>query len=210
MAKSRLLTPSVIGSIRWFTNCPNSWREKATQDLTNTLCRIWTTPNALAQRGINMEKKVYEIVKEGKEVECSPEFRILLEECKGAEIQKKGKKFIDWNGSTYCVYGKYDAWFPDMIKDLKSTKSYSQSKYIGSEQHNMYCYIEDIPQFRYVVAEMSDDPENNKIKNVHKIDITVDLKKAEQEVIEYIKYVEKFFEEYPSFKEMYLEKYCLY
>lgn len=209
MPKNRLFTPTIIGSIKWFENCPNSWREKAQEDLTNTLSRIWKKPSPEIQRGIDMENKVYEIARSGKKVKCSKEFQMLLDECDG-EMQKKGKTFYRHNGNEYCIFGKYDIWKPEVIKDIKTTKNYKRSKYEESAQHHLYCFIEQIPHFKYIVAVMSEDPENLKIQYVEKIDIELDLQSLKDIVIGYIEYVEEFFKKYPSFEKLYLEKYCLY
>ena len=209
---SRLITSSLFSSIDWHTNCPPSWKEKAIKDLRNMLARIWTTPNPAAQRGIDFEKLLYSVLRQGKEdkVNCSDEFREIMKTCKGGSFQKKTKKYIEVNENEYCLFGKIDVWFHDVIIDIKTTGNYKGEKnYLNSMQHKLYCYIEHIRNFEYVVAEFNGD--SGPILKVHTIPYQVNYwDKLEEEIIEKIKEAINFLKTDEEIFELYTTKYSLY
>lgn len=157
---SRLITPSLFGSINWFNVCPDSWKEKAYKDLYNMLARIWTEPNEAVQRGMLFEKVVYNTLKGAKkisEIKCSEKFKKLLNICKGGQFQIKVKSFLDVDGIEYCLYGKIDVFFPEKIIDIKTTgKEIDKKKYLNSMQHILYCWITQIKDFEYWIVLFKD------------------------------------------------------
>ena len=52
-----------------------------------------------------------------------------------------------------------------MLKDIKTTAEYKKGKYLKSFQHKLYCYVENIKDFEYIIAEWEEYP---KIKEVHR------------------------------------------
>ena len=154
---SRLITASIVGAMDWVNECPRSWRERAINSVTLQLSRIYPEPRPEPmQKGINLENAVYAHVMQHSAA-GSEHFRWLVEQSKGGIFQKKVKRFIDIDGVEYCLYGKIDVWFPDIIKDIKSTSSYGgKQKYLKSFQHKLYCYIEHIPKFQYIIGEFAE------------------------------------------------------
>lgn len=189
---SRLITASLIGDIDWLNKCPPSWKVRALEKLTNQLGRIYTPEMPAAmKRGIELETAVYVHVAHHSEA-GSKHFQWLVFECKGSIFQKKVKRFIELDGHEYCLYGKIDAWFPDVIKDVKTTGQYGgRQKYLDSFQHKLYCYIEQIPMFKYIIGEFRGD--EDKLIAHHEIIYEVkDWHTLHEEVLEKVRATIKF------------------
>lgn len=203
---SNLITQSLISSVEWCKTAPSSfiknketgvpklfegikktWKEQAFQDLVNTLSRIWTTPNAAIQRGIDFEKNLNRVINEKPEIDPSPELKSILDLCKDGIQQKKTKSFIKINGVEYCLYGKIDYDFPEEIIDLKTTAKYKGERYyLNSFQHLLYCYSENKSKFKYLIAEFNNPIEaedKNKITNVIEVDYFIEDPKSLESVI---------------------------
>jgi len=206
-----LFTTSIYDSYNWFKICPPSWKERAYKAFVDSLSRVAWTPDKKIQRGLDFENLVYRIAKSKTNPEASPEFYSVVTEVVGGNIQKKIKKIETIDGQSFCLYGKTDAWFPDIIKDVKTTASFKEEKYRNSIQHPMYCYIENIPRFRYVVAVFNDDEDDKKIQSVEKIDIKFEtIEEARAIVHARVADFWNFLNSDPELLKLYLEKFCLY
>jgi hypothetical protein len=164
---SRLITPTFLNSIKWYKNCPPTWKEKARADLENQLKRIWTEPSKPIKLGIEFEKKVYEQMKKHNEV-GSESFKKVVSLCQGGKVQEVIKRDIEVNGKDYCLYGKADVLKDDYIIDIKTTGNYKEKTYTGSYQHILYMYAAQMTKFQYVIAEWEEAP---KIKDIHIINL---------------------------------------
>lgn len=183
---SKLITASLIGAVEWAEKCPASWREKAKKDLDNQLNRVWVAPEpgSSLELGIDFEKRVYEhasrtlVTREG-----SDHFQWFVDKCRGGVFQKKCRKIIELDGDEYCLYGKIDVWFPDVLMDLKTTRNYKgASHYTSSIQHVLYMYVEQVPKFLYLVAEFTEG--SKRIVDHHEIGVAVASTEALREQID--------------------------
>lgn len=187
--KSCLVTQNIIEKTRWYVESPNTviktekggdghttWKEKALQDLRDTLARVSKPFPEAAKRGVDFEKKLYAVASSG-EMKGSPEFQAMCQAIHGFEYYKKGGKHVPMDGLDLFFYAKYDAISPDKrrIKDVKTTGAYRARKYLHGIQHKIYCYIEEAEYFQYVIAEWDEWP---KIKKVHYEDFYVQNQKA--------------------------------
>jgi len=210
---SKLITPSLVSAVRWCQEAPNShinhdplmptWREKAPQDLRNMLARDYTEPPGPALLlGIKFEDAVYKECKAptGK---GTPLFQEFVAECVGGQFQRITKVVVEIDGVEYCCYGKIDAYFPTIIKDLKTTSKehVDPEGYLKSFQHEMYCLNEHIDDFRYCIAVFD---ANQKIVDKVNVDWHCDDREALKakaisiirETIAYIKVSDELFELY--------------
>jgi len=214
---SKLITTSLIGSIDWFKNCPSSWKERAYKDLKNMLDRVWATPGLAAQRGIDFENHVYRILNSEEELSitnmnCSKYFKEVLENCVGGKFQQKNKSFITVDGIEYCLYGKEDVTFPELIIDIKTTSKYKRSKYVNSFQHKIYLHNTQKKHFIYMVAVFPDE-ESKIIESIEYIEIvinTLQLAEYKIDIINKIKEIKKFFDDMPELCKLYNTKYSRY
>jgi len=158
-----LITPTLLDAYDWFCKAPQSWKKRAFDDFTNKLNRTKWDPTPAIKRGIDFEKKVYANCNRDLETFKSSEiFKEVCKECKDGDFQKVLKKIIVIDGKEYLLYGKTDAWFSNIIKDIKTTKNYKgKSKYLNGWQHIIYCYVSNIPEFSYLVVEWSDEVEKD-------------------------------------------------
>ena len=197
--KKCLVTQHLIGSVKWALNAPMSiikpdkggdgkmtWAEKGRLDLENTLNRVWTGMPEPAQHGIDFEKMVYETANKNEDDwGGSDYFKQVCKEVQGFSFGEKGKKELEVDGHKCFLYGKYDgikrkAETPE-IKDIKTTAKYKPKKYLEGVQHKLYCYMENIKRFTYVIAEWEKFP---KIKAVHLEEyIVTDFELLEHEVL---------------------------
>jgi len=204
---SRLITPSLIGSVKWLHTCPPSWKAKAAKDLKNQLARVWSEPNAACTLGIKFEDAVVKAtLLKPEEVTGSEHFKWVVEETRGGEFQRKTVVNLNIDGHDYCLYGKIDAWFPEIIKDIKTTSNWKgNDHYLGSFQHKMYCYNEDIRYFRYIVAEFD---EAQHIIDHHAVDADLpDRLFLEAEIVDEIKEAIKFISSSTELFELYTTKF---
>lgn len=207
-----LITSSIIDSYDWVKNAPPSWKQKAYDDFWGALTRTkeWK-PDKKIQRGIDFENKVYEYARRELPENVSPEFRLMVNESKNAIIQKKIKKIETINGQSFCLYGKTDLWFPEIIKDIKTTASYKESKYQKSIQHRLYMYIEQIPRFEYLVAVFNDNEDDKKVQRVERIYVeTYDMEALKQNVHERVWEFYSFLANDSDLFDAYVNKFCLF
>jgi hypothetical protein len=155
---SLLITPSLISAIDWVNNCPPSWREKADKDLLNQLGRVWEEgPHYALDLGKKFEDMVYLYADREPVDKGSEHFKWFVEKCKHGRFQKKTRKIIKCGDYEFCLYGKMDAWWPNIIRDIKTTSNWKgPQKYLDSFQHKMYCFNERIADFEYLVAEFKE------------------------------------------------------
>ncbi|NIU83372.1 MAG: hypothetical protein GWN64_07795 [Candidatus Thorarchaeota archaeon] len=208
MTKSRLITASFIGSVNWYLNCPQNWKQKAYDDLSNQLNRVSWKPTPAIQHGIEFENTVYELVRQGSLDLGTPEFRKVLAKCDGGTFQDKLKAFEVIDGETYCLFGKTDVKFENQIIDIKTTGEFKREKYENSFQHVLYMYITGIEFFEYLVVEWDEFP---RIASVNSVDIEQDNPKIEyhDRVVDEVRRAMQFLDERPILKKAYLEKFCL-
>jgi len=132
------------------------------------------------QRGMSFEDAVCAATKQ--EPKGTEHFRAIVEECRGGEFQRVTKTFLTIDGQEYCLYGKIDVYFPTILKDIKTTGNYKGADhYTDTFQHVLYCFNEQVPDFRYLVAEF--DGETDKLVNHHFVDAKLDLSMLEEEVV---------------------------
>jgi|WetSurMetagenome_2_1015567.scaffolds.fasta_scaffold161458_3 hypothetical protein len=158
-------------------------------DLVNQLGRVWIEkPDKDTLRlGRDFEDKVYQYASIEKEFKSSEHFRWFVDQCKGGIFQKKLRKIMNIDGEEYCLYGKSDVWFPDIIKDIKTTHAWKgEERYLSSFQHKMYCYVDGIMRFSYLVAEFQDLPKPTIVAH-HEVKYeTPSLELLEGEILETI------------------------
>jgi len=224
--KSHLITTSLIGSVKWALEAPNSiikpdkggdgiltWKEKALTDLRNTLGREKTDFPEPARRGVEFETKVYKVANlpDLNDLPGSENFKKVCKSIRGYKFYEKKGVTIDVDGKTCYLFGKYDAisYEEKKIKDLKTTEKYSNGKYLKSFQHKMYCLIsgEGFDDFEYVVAEWDSFP---KIKAIHFEQFQVKNRELlYKEVETEIQYCFEAINDFGLW-DVYREKYCLY
>jgi hypothetical protein len=219
---SKLITTSFLDAVEWCKKAPDSicsdnpnktWKQKAYDDIKNTLGRgEWVTTKATA-RGISFEAQIYHILNSNSEdtVKCSDNFRKVLQACKGGVFQKKTKAIVELDGEEYFLYGKIDAWFHDHIIDIKTTGKYSgKDKYLGSAQHLIYCYSENIKDFEYIIAEFNGE-DSNIIKHIYNVPYHMnDSKEVEEEIKNRIFSAMAWLDNFPEpgdLKDLYMHKY---
>lgn len=206
---SRLITASLVGSIDWYLHCPVSWKEKAMTDLQNQLARVYADqmPTAI-ELGIKFENTVYEHAN-NENITGSDHYKWFISECKGGEFQRKTKCYLTIDGYEYCLYGKIDVWYPDIIKDIKTTSNYKGPQhYLDSIQHKIYCYSEKIKKFRYIVGEFD---ENQHLIGHHSIDWTTpDWDDLKIDLVRRIKGVISFLEMDDALFNLYTTKFSMY
>lgn len=153
---SKLITPSILDSFKWYNECPVSWKEKAEKDLTKALNRIWETPSPAIQRGINFEKAICSSFGNSRE-EFVQQFgdtaAMFYDRCAKGRQQVVYKKRIMVNGTEYMLYGKADIVLPELIIDIKTTGSWKGPQtYLSKNQHLAYIAASGIEDFEYLVA----------------------------------------------------------
>lgn len=218
-----LITPTLLDAYDWFNKAPNSkspegipWKRKAFEDLRNKLSRSPWKPNAAVTRGMDFEKKVYANCNRNMETFNSSDiFKEVCQEFTGGDFQKTIKKIIVVDDREFLLYGKTDGWWPEIIKDLKTTKEYKgKSKYLGGWQHIMYCYVSGIPLFKYVVVEWDlREKDDTKLVPAEVFMINYEMKSREENkqlIAEKIRDIMSFVESDDELNEFYHKKFNKY
>ncbi len=208
-----LISPSLFSSVNWFQNCPRSWKDGARKQLDEMLNRSGTwDPSPDVKRGIDFEDTVYRVLRTKSDKRGTEYFNKVLERCRGGVFQKKSKKFIEFEGNEYCIYGKLDVWFPVEIIDIKTTKEGKsvdeyREKYLTTMQHHLYCFTEDIPLFTYIVVLFDSA---DKITGVIEIEYASNLEAEETYIKKKIGELKTFFNDKPEWYEAWKHIYSLY
>lgn len=197
MTANLLITSSLLDSFKFVKECPPTWKDKAKQSFISQIRREpFTSPQA--ERGIKFENVVYKTCTSATEVNKnimigSKHFQTIANECLGGAFQKVFKKEIEIFNNTVLLYCKLDVWFPDIIKDIKTTENFKRYKYAESWQPKLYTYVADVRKFQFLVAEFEKESPKN-IINTH-MDIVyylIDKKAVELEIVEGIKELFKY------------------
>ena len=183
-----LITSSLLDSIDWYRQCPDSWKEKAYKDLSDKLNRIYGPMNPEVQRGIDFEAKVCSLLDapESTFMEVfkshDPGVRQFWTLCHGGRFQSTLKSYITIDGTQYTLYGKSDILFPDRIVDIKTTANYKgPANYRGKTQHLVYIVASKIPTFTYLIAEFNDVQQ--RCIGVYNVDASMSVEDATRALI---------------------------
>ncbi len=202
---SRLITPSLISSVNWLQTCPASWKAKAVKDLKNQLARVYSELSPAQELGIKFEDAVMKATKLD-EPKGSEHFKWMVAEVKGGDFQRPTITELSIDGHDYCLYGRIDAYFRDIIKDIKTTSNWKGNDYyLNSYQHRIYCYNEKIPFFRYCIA-IFDSSQN--IIDHHAVDVELDLISLEADIVNKIKEVIAFLSVNTELFDLYISTFC--
>lgn len=213
---SLLITPTLLNSYDWLKKCPQSWKERAYNDLSNTLNRAKWKPSEAILRGIDFERNVQRIVESGIDpstINSSDNFKNVCKECKGGKFQVKAKKFVRIDSKEYVLFNKIDVVLNDMLIDLKTTGNYrGENSYLSGWQHKFYTVVKEVSNFQYLVAEWSDvENKDFSIKDLHYVKYYAEnLKEVEKEIIEHIKEFINFVEKNEDLSVAYYTKYNLF
>lgn len=207
-----LMTPTLWDSIDWLNKCPDSWKQRAYDSLSNTLNRIWK-PNEAIKRGISFEKQICHGTNPINEI--APELREKfmtaydMIHAIGHVFQKKVKKIIDYDGKEFCLYGKLDVFFPDLIIDIKTTSNYrGKSSYLAKWQHKVYTWLTRIKDFLYIVFEFD---EHGNMVDIHFIEYHIDdFGPIGTEILENLDKVVTFLRKDKALSKAYMKKFNLY
>ena len=207
---SLLITPTLLNSYDWYTNCPESWKDKAYNDLKNTLGRIWSEPNEAVKKGMDFEKQVYKHANKNlDQLKASNQFKLVCSLVRGGDYQAKSKKIIKVDDIDFCLYGKLDVKFTDKIQDIKTTSNYrGEKKYLSTWQHIFYCFNEMIKKFEYIVVEFTS---TYSIRDVHIINFECDdFNLLENQIKAHIKKFGDFLAENKELETLYYEKFNMF
>jgi len=203
---SKLITPSILDSFKWYKECPASWKEKASNDLLKALKRIWDTPSHAIQRGINFEKAI-----------CSsfgstrPEFveqfgvvaGMFYDRCASGKQQVIYRKRYTIGNQDYMLYGKADIVMPGLIIDIKTTGSWKGPQtYLSKNQHLAYIAASGIEDFEYLVA-IFDNEDSVRPDEVVSIPVRVEKHEAMQKIITATEEFLDFLEDHTEFHTAY-------
>lgn len=205
---SKLITPTLLNSLKWYSECPSSWKEKAFNDLTNMLNRTPFKPNEAFELGKKFETQIYRICIGIKVKNPMPTVKKAAEICKGGARQVTVKTFVTYKEIEYCIYGKIDVLKKDLVIDIKTTSNYhGEEYYLSSFQHLFYLYAlhkNNRPQskFLYLVSDFN---------QLYKIEIEYeDWNKVETEVLNAIHTLLDFLKKYSELEKAYNKTFCRY
>lgn len=201
--KALMVTSSLLDAIDFHVDMSpySTWKEKSLTSLQKMLARdskFEVTP--FTERGKAFEDSVCSLsrVKEDTFYAlcsrfCSCDAHKLepfYYALQGATFQKVVKGTINVEGQKIFLYGREDAWKPEKIVDIKTTSSWktgafsSEKSYQKRSQHQIYCTLDAIQDFEYLVAEFIDlgttEP-NWSVVDVHVIPIHIDSLEKEKE-----------------------------
>lgn len=187
-----LITPTLLDAYNFAKGAPPSWQERAYNGFVSKIRREKTVFPEAAKKGIAFEDAVYRVcnqyTKKGETVlptnVGSSHFQAVANACMGGEFQKVSKKYVTIDDLEVLFYSKLDVFFPDVIKDIKTTANYrGRMKYERGWQSKIYTWSLGVPRFEYIVAEW-ESKDTTKIRQIHTIDCNKhDLSATEDEII---------------------------
>lgn len=184
------ISPTLLDSLDWYKDCPQSWKQRAYDDIVAKIRRAPFVETDAIRKGKDFEDTVERVAKSvvaGGEYKGSQHFQSVVAKCVGGIWQtwQRGTVFLGNDYPMVQSVGKLDVLFPvghpdhaeGHIVDLKTTASYrGAEKYEKGWQHKFYCHWMKIPTFDYIVAEWeSGEPDCKDIKDIHVVPCTVDL-----------------------------------
>jgi len=214
-----LMTPTLWDSIDWLHKAPSSkkkgtditWKEDAYINLLGMLNREWH-PTPAIERGIKFEKQVCYGTKPKVAPDLVDKFNNAYDliHADGGDFQSKCKKFYEYEGTEFILYGKQDVHFDNLIIDIKTTGNYrGKSSYLDKWQHKCYTLLDRIPKFKYIVYEF--DNKSGMIVDIHTIDyVNEDFGAMDKVVEKKLAEVVKFLRANPELKKAYLSKFNMY
>lgn len=198
---SKLITPTLLNSLKWYNMCPKSWKEKAFNDFSNMLNRTPFKPNKAFQLGKKFENQIYRICQGIRVKDPLPTVEDAVTICKGGIWQVTTKIFITYKNVEYCVYGKIDVLKKDVVIDIKTTGNYhGEDYYLSGYQHLFYLYAlhknyNPQSKFLYLVTDFNE---------LHKIEVEyTNWNLVESHVHNAIHTLLEFLEKYPDLKKAY-------
>ncbi|MDD5358283.1 MAG: hypothetical protein PHX80_04000 [Candidatus Nanoarchaeia archaeon] len=198
-----LVTPTLIDSIKWYFNCPDSWKKKAFEEISNTLNRIWTEPSEAVKRGIDFEKRICKSLVNSRDDFIKEHGELLsafYDHCVGAEQQKVLKKIITIKNQDFLLYGRADIYFDEKIIDIKTTGKWrGKSSYLTKSQSYFYSYMSEIKPFEYLIAVF----DGNNISDIKSVQIENAYVGAEKKIIDDVIMLIKFLGYYPDLDKAY-------
>ena len=171
-----LITPTILDAYEFATSAPPSWKERAESSFITKLKREKEDYPAWVKRGKDFEDTVTRVCSKNPNMiisQGSQSFNQVSNICQGGRFQEKISKSIVVDGQKVFLFGYCDVTFPFLIVDIKTTLKYTgEAKYLKGNQHLIYCYIKQIPIFKYVVVEWLNETDDT-IKDVHEVNYTV-------------------------------------
>jgi len=190
-----LITPTILDAYEFATSAPPSWKERAETSFIAKLKREKEDYPAWVKRGKDFEDTVTRICNKSQNKtltsvptkQGSDHFNRVCGVCQGGRFQEKLSKSLIVDAKKVFLFGYCDVTFPDLIVDIKTTLKYSgESKYLKGHQHLIYCYIKQIPNFKYIVVEWLNETDDT-IKDVHEINYAVtDFESLEDHIVKII------------------------
>lgn len=187
------LAPTLLDSFDWLTKCPTSWRDRAYNDMKNTLGRVYGSTTPEMQAGIDFENLVYRL-------SASNDYANIVANWKDSKhllhcvqrvhdfiYQKTVFYNITVDGVAYFFKCKMDAWSPTEIIDIKTTSNFrGDSQYLTKWQHRLYPLASGVHKFTYLVAEWEDLARSKKIQDIHEVKYSIDTQEEIKVVTEQV------------------------
>jgi hypothetical protein len=154
-----LITPSLLSSYNWYISAEYGDPAELRKDWLQRLARVQTPMSEAAQKGIDFENRVRELIENKPTILANqkPEYIEcvinIANRVRSGYWQETLKKEIEFDGKNFLLYGKSDVIKEDTIYDIKTTKSYEVGKFQDNPQHAIYCYCADIYKFKYLVTD---------------------------------------------------------
>jgi len=182
-----LITPTILDAYEFATSAPPSWKERAEASFIAKLKREKEDYPAWVKRGKDFEDTVTRVCNKSLNktiTQGSEHFNKVSNACQGGRFQEKLSKSIIVDNQKVFLFGYSDVTFPTLIVDIKTTLKYSgEAKYLKGHQHLIYCYMKQIPNFKYIVVEWLNETDDT-IKDVHEINYTVpDFESLEERIV---------------------------
>ena len=196
------VTPSLLNDYNWFKNCPPSWKERAYNSFSKTLNREFVTSPEI-ELGKKFEDCIMYSIKSGKN--GSEKFNEIRDYFLNVEFQKRTKMFLNVEGEEFGIFGRIDAYKPDLLLDIKTTSNYKgKDHYLNTWQHKIYCYSEKIKNFEYIIVELLD----KKIIDYYIVKYEMeDFDGVRKEIQKEIKEMICFIDKDKNLKDLYYNKY---
>jgi hypothetical protein len=217
LERNLLITPTLLNSLDWYRKCPPNWRERAFNSISSTLNRAPFEPSPIMLLGNELEDAVYKWSRRAERPPgASSNFVKLCDYVRGMTYQKKAKKIIEHRvdqfdvTSHWCLFGRLDFTSPKLIVDLKATANYKGAeKYLAGHQHLFYTYMEQVTDYVYLVAEVSE--KSKEIRDVHEVKFVADdFDRVERQILDGIEELIQFLLDHDDLMDAYLTKFCKY